>query len=105
MAVLIHRKIGRWIFDHLIWDPKGSAREGFWRGVWATRKFFVAIVGATLLTWTEWVKHHPPEIAIVAVIHLVFVLSVIALLVFTGQWFRRGGKTPPGRPAKPSHDV
>jgi hypothetical protein len=47
-----------------------------------------------LLTWQEWVEHHPPEIAIVAVLHLVFAFTAIALLVYARQWFRRGRGKP-----------
>jgi hypothetical protein len=54
MATLIHRRITRWIFDHLLWDTTCTAREGFWKGLWATRKLFVAVAGAALLTWLEW---------------------------------------------------
>lgn len=88
MAVPLHRKIGHWIFDHLLWDPAGTARAGFRRGLWATRKLLVILAGTVALTWAEWVEHHPPEIAIVALIHLVFVFAAVALLVYVGQWFR-----------------
>jgi hypothetical protein len=81
------RKFTLWIFGHLLWDPAGSARAGFWGGLWATRKLLIALAAAALLTWREWVEHHPPEIAVVALIHFVFVLAVIALLVSIGQRF------------------
>jgi hypothetical protein len=89
MAVPIHRKITRWIIDHLLWDTAGTAREGFLGGLWAARKLLVAVAGAVLLTWREWVEHHPPEIAVVALIHFVFVLAAIALVVQIGRWFGR----------------
>jgi hypothetical protein len=99
MAVPIHRKITRWIIDHLLWDTTGSAREGFWGGLWATRKLFLAVAGAALLTWWEWVKHHPPEIVVVALIHFVFVLAAIALAVEMRRWFSDSGKrSPRGHP-------
>jgi hypothetical protein len=87
MALPIRRKSPRWIFDHLLWDTTGTAREGFWRGVWATRILLVAVVGSALLTWWGWVEHHPPEIVIMALIHFVFVFAVIALVVYVGQRF------------------
>lgn len=95
VAAPIRRKITRWIFDHLLWDNAGPMRQGFWGGLWAVRKLLVALAGATLLTWREWVEHKPPEIAIVALIHFVFVLAAIALLIYTWQWFSRSGKNPP----------
>jgi len=62
------------------------------------RKLLLALVGSALLTWQEWVERHPPEIAIVALIHFVFVLAAIALLVYMGQWLSRSlgksGKRP-----------
>jgi hypothetical protein len=100
MAIPIHRKIARWIIHHLLWDTAGTAHEGFWRGLWATRKLFVAVAGATLLTWREWVEHHPPEIALVALIHFAFVLAAIALCVYIWEWFSRSDKASPGRQPK-----
>jgi len=94
------RQITRWIIDHLLWDTTGTAHEGFRGGLWATRKLFVAFAGAALLTWWEWVEHHPPEIAVVALIHFVFVLAAIALAVHIGRWFSRSDKRSPGRQPK-----
>jgi len=52
-----------------------------------------AVVGAALLTWLEWVEHHPPAIPAVALIHFVFMLVVIALVVQIGRWLSHGDKT------------
>jgi hypothetical protein len=93
----IGRKIASWIFDHLLWDSGGSAQPGFWAGLWATRKLLLALAGSTLLTWLEWVEHHPPDIVIVAVIHFVFVLFAIALLVYIGQRFSRNDTASLGK--------
>jgi hypothetical protein len=82
----------RWIIDNLLWDTSGTARKGIWRALWATRKLLVAVVVAALLTWAEWVEHHPPEIALAALIHFVFVLAVIALITYVGRWFSRRAK-------------
>jgi hypothetical protein len=57
--------------------------------MWATRKVIVAIMGAALLTWLEWIEHHPPQIVIIALIHFVFVFAVIGLVVYVGQQFYR----------------
>ena len=97
MAASLYRRIGRWIVDDLLWDTSGAPREGVWRGVWAARKLLLAVALAALLTWREWVKHHPPEIAIVAVIHLVFVLIAISLVVLMWQWLRPRGPSVPGK--------
>ena len=88
MAAPIHRKITGWMLDHLLWDTNGAAPAGFRRGLWATRKLSAAVVGSALLTWWEWVEHHPPEIEIVALIHFVFVLAAIAIFVSIWRWFR-----------------
>src|SRR6185295_517009 len=87
----IHRRIARWTIDHLLWDTSGRACEGFRGGLWAARKLIVAVAGSALLTWWEWVAHHPPEIALVAVIHLAFFLAAIALIVHLGRWFSPSG--------------
>ena len=91
------RKIAQWIVDHLLWDTGGAAGTGFRQGLWATRKLLVAVALSAVLTWREWVEHHPPEIAIVAVMHFVIVLAVIALLVCTAQWFSRNGRRASNR--------
>jgi hypothetical protein len=49
-----------------------------------------------VLTWREWVEHHPPEIVLVVLIHFFFVLALIAALVYVGQWFGRRDKAPSG---------
>jgi hypothetical protein len=100
MAAPLHRKIARWIIDHLLWDPTGTSREGFVRALWATRKLSIAILGSALLDWREWVTHHPPEIVLIAFIHFAFVLAAIALVVRIGQWFSRSDKKSPGREPK-----
>jgi hypothetical protein len=94
MAVPVHRKIASWIFDHLLWDTSGTARDGLWGGLWAARKLLVAMAGAAWLTWQEGVKHHPPEIVIVALIHFIFVLAAMALLVYLWQFFSRWNNGP-----------
>jgi hypothetical protein len=100
MADPIRRTITRWIIDHLLWDTSGTAREGFVRWLWATRKLSIAILGSALLDWREWVEHHPPEIVLIAFIHFAFVLAAIALVVRIGQWSSRSDKKSPGRQPK-----
>lgn len=99
MAVTTHRKIMRWMLDHMLWDMAGAEGRGFWPGLWATRKLLLAFVGSAVLTWWEWVEHHPPDILIVGLVHFVFVFAVIALLVYVGLWFRAWklptSQTPP----------
>lgn len=79
----------RWIIDHFLWDTSGTTPQGFrgWaRGSW---KLSTAVVGSALLTWVEWTEHHPPEIAIIALIHFAFVLAAIAVVVHLRRWLRR----------------
>jgi hypothetical protein len=61
-------------------------------GLWATRKLLVAVAGSALLTWWERIEHHPPDLAIVELVHFFFVFAVIALLVYIGQWRKRNSK-------------
>jgi hypothetical protein len=99
MAVTTHRKIMRWMLDHMLWDTAGAEGRGFWPGLWASRKLLLALAGSGVLTWWEWVEHHPPEIVIVTLVHFVFLFAVIALLVYVGLWFRARrsttSRTPP----------
>ena len=92
MAVAIDGKAMHWIFDYLLWDTSGAVRKGFWGGLWATRKLLVAVAGSALLTWWERIEHHPPDLAIVELVHFFFVFAVIALLVYIGQWRKRNSK-------------
>jgi hypothetical protein len=100
MPARIYRHITRWIISHLLWDTSGSAREGSGAWLWPASRLFAAVAGAALLTWREWVEHHPPEIAIVTLIHFVFVLVAIALIVHIGRWFSRSNKRSAGRQPK-----
>ena len=88
-------KIAQWIVDYLVWDLSPAIQHGFWGGLWATRKLLIALAVAGVLTWREWVEHRPPEIVIVALLHFLFVFSLIGLLVFAGQWLRQR-KLPSG---------
>lgn len=81
-------KITNWIVQQVFWDRSATMRRGFWGGLWAMRKFLVALVLAGGLTWREWAEHHPPEIVIVALLHFIFVFALIAVLVLAGQRFR-----------------
>jgi hypothetical protein len=85
----------KWIFDHLLWDTAGTARHGFLRALWATRKILIALAGSAVMTWWFWIEHHPSEIVTVALIHFVFVLAVIAFLVYLAQ--RLSSKKLPSR--------
>ncbi len=84
----------------MVWDPPGTAGRGLRRGLWATRKLLLAFAVSTLLTWREWAEHHPPEIAIAAVIHFVFVFALIALLVYARQRFGGNGEASPSEQEK-----
>jgi hypothetical protein len=96
MAEPIDRKTTRWIIGHLFWDITGTADKGFRGWVSAQWRFFAAVAGAALLTWWEWIKHHPPEIVVIALIHFVFVLVAIALVLHIARWFSRSDKKLPG---------
>ena len=88
MAAPIYRRFGRWTIDHFLWDLHGTARKGASGWVSAKWRLVVAILGSVLLTRVEWVEHHPPEIALIALIHFVFVLRGIALVVAVVRRFR-----------------
>lgn len=102
MAAPLHQRIASWIFHHLLWDTGGTQREGFWGGLRAARKLIAALALSALLTWREWVEHHPPEIAIAELIHFVFASALIAFFVFIGERFTRRGGSFPREPEKRS---
>jgi hypothetical protein len=94
MAAPVRRNMKSWILDYVLWDNSGTSLTRFPEALWALRRVIAALLGSMVLTWWEWVSHHPPEIAIVAVIHFAFVLAAIALLVYVRQWCRRGNRKP-----------
>lgn len=82
----VHWGITDWIVRHLLWDESGPAQKSLSGRLLAKWRLWAAVVGSAVLTWAEWVKNRPPEIAVVALIHFVFVLVVIAILVHIGRW-------------------
>ncbi len=70
---------GRWLARHLLWDDGSGWGLGAWRP-------WLAIAGSAILTWREWVTHHPPEIVLIAVIHFIFVLLLIAIPFNVIRW-------------------
>ena len=70
------------MIDHVLWDTTGTPREGFRRAMWATRKLSIVVAIAALLTWVEWVEHHPPDIVVVVLLHFVFAFAAVALVVY-----------------------
>ena len=91
-------RIAGWLYRNLIWDPPAVVPPGVRRILWATRKLLIALALTALLTWREWVEHHPPEIVLVTVIHFVFVMVLLALLVRGWDWINAGGKKTPSSP-------
>jgi len=88
-------RLARWFYRNLLWDATATLGPGWSRFLWATRKLSLAGMLAALLTWREWVEHHPPEIALIAGIHFVFVMIVLAFLIRGWQWVSRGFKKTP----------
>jgi hypothetical protein len=93
MTAPIHPRITRWTIDHVLLDTGGSPRQGFWGWFRPKWKLFAAAAASALLTWQEWVIHHPPEIAIIAVLHFVFVLVAIAVVVHLIRWLIRANES------------
>jgi hypothetical protein len=90
MAAPSYRRFGLWMIGHFLWDVDGTAGQGTWGWLRAKWRLLVAALGSVLLTRVEWVEHHPPHIALIALIHFVFVLLAIALVVPVVRWF--GGR-------------
>src|SRR5882724_9475122 len=96
MAKPILQSIKSWVVDHVLWDDSARSPQGLWGAFWALRKVLMALLVSAVMTWQEWVKHHPPEIAIIAVIHFGFVLVAVALLVYAGHYFPRRNRKSQG---------
>jgi hypothetical protein len=92
VAVAGDRKITKWFIEYFLWNVDGTPREG--PGGWLLGKWrpLLALIGSGFLTWREWAEHHPPEIALIALIHFVFLLIVLALIVHAVRWLGRQGK-------------
>jgi len=84
----------RWVYRSLLWDPPERA-EGAGRLLWGTRKLVAGLLLTVFLTWREWVEHHPPEIALIAVMHFAVVMIALAMLISAVRWFRGGRKKSP----------
>jgi hypothetical protein len=91
MPAPIHTKLAHWIADQF-WDTTGPAREGFWGRLHPAWKLITAIFGSALLDWVEWAEHHPPNMAIIALIHFAFVVIAISIVIHVVRWLRPSEK-------------
>lgn len=82
------RSLGRRMFDAVAWDGPPTTDDSLGRIV-ALRRPLIALVASTWLTVMEWRINRPPEIALIAVLHFVVVLLVIALVVHFFRWIAR----------------
>jgi hypothetical protein len=96
MAKPILPSMESWVVDHVLWDKSGKSLQGLWGAIWASRKVLLALLVSAVMTRQERVKHHPPEIALIAVIHFALVLVAVALLVYAGNYFPRGNRKSQG---------
>jgi hypothetical protein len=80
------RAFASWLVNNVVWDVSpGADHLSFSRRFWAARKIMLIVAITTILTWREWVEHHPPEIVIVTVLHFIVVFSLITTAVFSLQ--------------------
>jgi hypothetical protein len=89
MAEPVGLSMKSWVVDRILWDKSGKPLQGFWGAPRALRKVLIALLVSAVMTWKEWVTRHPPEIALIAVLHFVFALVAVALLVYVWQFLRR----------------
>jgi len=61
------------------------------RSLLSIRTLLIALAGSALLTYLEWIEHHPPNMVMIAILHFVFVWAAIALVVY--GWQRYGPAT------------
>jgi hypothetical protein len=86
------RIAARWIYQNLLWDPSVHTDSAVPRMIWGVRKLALGVLVAAILTWREWIEHHPPEIALIAGIHFLLVMSVLAVLIGSIRLFQRTRK-------------
>ena len=89
MVEPFHRKILRRITDLLLWDTSATPTQGTWEWLSAKWRPIVAFAASALLTWQEWAKNHPPEIVLIAFIHFLFVLVVLAFVFHIARGITR----------------
>ncbi len=51
----------------------------------------IAAAASAVLTWVERAEHHPPNLAVIAAIHFVFMLAAVALAAGVWRIVRRRG--------------
>jgi len=49
----------------------------------------IALAVSAVLDYTEWVEHHPPVMAVIAVLHFVFAWVVLAIAMLAWRRFSR----------------
>jgi hypothetical protein len=83
------KSVAHWLYGNLLWDTGGVVPSGTFSILWATRKLLMVMVVTILLTWREWIEHHPPEIALIFFLHFIFVFAIAALLTYALQQIKR----------------
>ena len=57
------------------------------RSLVSPRILLTALVVSALLDYMEWVEHHPPVMAVIIVLHFVFVWVVLAIIMLLWRRF------------------
>jgi hypothetical protein len=52
------------------------------RRFWSTLILLTAVAGSMLLDYVEWIKHHPPHLAISVLLHFLFIWAATAFGLF-----------------------
>ena len=76
------------MIDPVLADTADIAHLGFWGSLRVKWKFVGVLAGTALLTWQEWTAHHPPDMALIALIHFVFIWILVAIAVHIVRWLR-----------------
>jgi len=68
---------------------QSSAVQTTLRSLLSPRLLLIALAVSAVLDYTEWVEHHPPVMAVIAVLHFVFAWVVLAIAMLAWRRFSR----------------
>jgi len=57
------------------------------RWLLSPRLLLIALAVSAVLDYMEWVEHHPPFMAVIAVLHFVFAWVVLAIVMLAWRRF------------------
>ena len=69
-------------------QSSGLINPTFLQSLLSRRIVLIALAVSVVLDYMEWVEHHPPVMAIIVVLHFLFVWVPLAIVVWIWRRFR-----------------